>query len=158
MDNITIRKAKNEDIPAIGKLLYQIHKVHSDLRPDIFKSGVRKYTDEELAVILTDEKRPIFTAVRDGEVVGYSFCIFKELKNDGSMVDQKILYIDDLCVDENARGCGIGTLLYEYVVEYARECACNAVTLNVWADNTSALRFYEKIGLKVRCLTMEKIL
>ena len=55
-----IRKANKEDINALNELLYQVHKVHSDVRPDLFKSGEKKYNDEELLVILNDDTKPIF--------------------------------------------------------------------------------------------------
>ena len=49
-------------------------------------------------------------------------------------------------------------MLYEYVLDFAKKNGCYNVTLNVWADNVSAVRFYEKIGLRVQKIGMEKIL
>ena len=40
-----IRLAKEKDMEQINNLLYQVHKVHSDARPDLFKAGGKKYTD-----------------------------------------------------------------------------------------------------------------
>ena len=74
------------------------------------------------------------------------------------MTDVKTLYIDDLCVDENERGKHIGKTLYDFVVSYAKKNGYYNVTLNVWADNKKAVGFYEKIGLKVQKIGMEKIL
>ena len=93
-----------------------------------------------------------------GAVVGYAFCIHKQFVNDNNMTDIKTLYIDDLCVDERARGGHIGTRLYEYVLDFARQQGYYNVTLNVWADNVNARKFYEKIGLRVQKIGMEKIL
>ena len=45
---LKIRRAVVKDINRIEELLYQVHKVHSDERPDIFKEGMKKYTKEEL--------------------------------------------------------------------------------------------------------------
>ena len=106
---------------------------------------------------------PIFNAFcayedADGFVVGYAFCVFVRHLNDNILTDIKTLYIDDLCVDENCRGKGIGKSLYNYVVDYARRENCYNVTLNVWADNTSALGFYESIGLHKQKIGMELIL
>lgn len=78
--------------------------------------------------------------------------------NDNNLTDIKTLYIDDLCVDENVRGRHIGTALYEYVLSYAKQNGFYNVTLNVWADNPGAVKFYEKIGLRVQKIGMEKIL
>lgn len=44
------------------------------------------------------------------------------------------------------------------MIDYARAAGYYNVTLNVWADNKPALRFYEKIGLRVQKIGMEKIL
>lgn len=158
MGNVKIRRAVLNDIPIIDKLLYQVHKVHSDARPDIFKRGAKKYTDDELKGIICDDKRPIFVAEKDGCIAGYAFCISIEVKDDNSLSDIKTLYIDDLCVDESIRCGHIGTNLYNYVVDFAQKNGYYNVTLNVWADNKNALKFYEHIGLKVQKIGMEKIL
>ncbi len=158
MKEITIRRAEERDIPTIDKLLFQVHKVHSDARPDLFKQGAKKYTDNELIAILSNDNTPVFVAEKDGEVVGYAFCIKKQFLDDNNMTDVKTLYIDDLCVDENVRGAGIGKTIYEYVTNYAAENDYYNVTLNVWADNKNAVAFYEKIGLRIQKIGMEKIL
>ena len=158
MDNLTIRRAGAGDIPALDKLLYQVHKVHSDLRPDLFRQGTKKYTDAELQAILADDSTPVFVAQRDGSVLGYAFCVHKQFVNDNNLTDIKTLYIDDLCVDQDARGGHIGRALYEHVLDYARSSGCYNVTLNVWAGNEGAMKFYESVGLGVQKIGMEKIL
>lgn len=158
MNTPIIRPATEKDIPALGRLLYQVHKVHSDTRPDLFQPGARKYTDDQLRVILADPSTPVFVAETAGNVVGYAFCVYQHAPHSNSMTNVKTLYIDDLCVDSAARGQHVGTQLYEYLLRFAKETDCYNVTLNVWADNTAALRFYEKIGMKVQKLGMETIL
>lgn len=153
-----IRRAKEEDLPYLNKLLYQVHKVHHDVRPDLFKEGTKKYTDTELIALIHDDLKPIFVFETNNEILGYAFCVHIEHINDNNLTDIKTLYIDDLCVDENARGQHIGTKLYEYVLDYAKKQGYYEVTLNVWADNKKALKFYESIGLRVQKIGMEKIL
>lgn len=152
-----IRRATLTDIDGINKLLYEVHKVHSDKRPDLFKVGFKKYTNEELAKIIVDDNRPIFVYVDNDDILGYTFCVFIK-NNSNSLTDILTLYIDDLCVDENARGKKVGTTLYNYVLQFAKDAGCYNVTLNVWACNNSALKFYEKCGLSVQKIGMEKIL
>ena len=153
-----IRRAEAKDIPALADLLSQVLEVHHAGRPDIFKGGVRKYTDAELEVILKDEGTPVFVAEENGCVLGYAFCIFMRNENHNVLTDIKTLYIDDLCVDEKTRGAGVGRALYEHVIAFAKENGCYNVTLNVWACNTSAMRFYEKLGLVPQKTYMETIL
>ena len=156
---MTIRKATEKDIPRLIDLLYQVHRTHSNGRPDIFRAGNKKYTEAELRDILANDQTPIFAAVNENDVLyGYAFCIYEEIKNQISLTDRKSLYIDDLCVDEAMRGRHIGTDLYRYVLDRAKENGCYHVTLNVWCLNEPAMRFYEKCGLSPLKITMEQIL
>ena len=155
----TIRRAEEKDIPQILELLVQVCMVHHNGRPDLFKGPATKYTAEQLHGILADYKTPVFVSVNEQDLTeGYAFCILKQLPDDNVLTDIRTLYIDDLCVYEHLRGKHIGRELYEYVLGYARAIGCYNVTLNVWACNESARRFYEACGLVPQKIGMEKIL
>lgn len=158
MKEFTIRRAEEYDIPDIDKLLFEVNKVHSDVRPDLFKAGAKKYSCDELKKIIADDKTPVFVADKGGKVLGYVFCVHRQHINDSNMTDIKTLYIDDLCVDEAFRGKHIGKALYDYAIDYAKKNNYYNVTLNVWADNVNAVKFYKKVGLKIQKIGMEKIL
>lgn len=156
---MNIRRAEEKDIEAINNLLLQVLTVHHNGRPDLFKENCRKYSTQQLKTMLKDEGKPIFVLVDETDkVLGYAFCIVQQHLNDNVLTDIKTLYIDDLCVDSNARGQHIGKNLYEYVLEYAKQIGCYNVTLNVWASNENAIKFYEKCGLKPQKIGMEHIL
>ena len=154
-----IRRAEEADMPRIEELLRQVNLVHHKGRPDLFKYGARKYTDEELRVLIHDDSRPIFVALDGaGTVQGYAFCIFQQYVNHNIMTDIKTLYIDDICLDEACRGQHIGTALYRHVLDFARASGCYNVTLNVWSLNESAMKFYQAQGLKPQKVGMEVLL
>lgn len=150
--------ANEPHIPGMIDLLQQVGEVHHQIRPDLFRTGAQKYSEEDLKVLLTDASRPIFIAEDAGRVAGYAFCIFQETRDNPVLCDRKVLYIDDLCVDESRRGDGVAKALYEHVCAFAKESGCHAVTLNVWCGNDRAMRFYEKCGLKPQKIGMEAIL
>ena len=152
-----IRKATPNDIKRIIELLHQVNMVHHVIRPDLFKPHTTKYNEQELETMLNDDSKPIFVN-DDGEVQGYAFCQITEVKGDQLLEDVKTLYIDDICVDENARGKHIGKALYEYVHDYARSIGCHHITLNVWEGNDAAINFYRNMGMQVQKTTMETIL
>ena len=152
-----IRKASKNDINRIIELLHQVNMVHHVLRPDLFKPHTTKYNEQELERMLNDDSKPIFVN-DDGEVRGYAFCQISEVKGDKLLEDVKTLYIDDICVDEKARGKHVGKALYEYVRDYARSIGCHHITLNVWDGNDAALSFYRNMGMQVQKTTMETIL
>lgn len=155
---MTIRFAETRDIPGMIELLKQVGQVHHDIRPDLFRDGAQKYSPAALEALLLDPARPILIADMDGKVAGYCFCILQVTEGNPVLCDRKVLYIDDLCVDEGRRGTGIATALYARTLEFARELGCHSVTLNVWCGNDSAMRFYEKCGMKPQKIGMEATL
>lgn len=154
-----IRPAQEKDIPKIENLLEQILLVHNNVRPDIFKATGKKYNTQELTQMLNDPNKPIFVAIdKNDNVIGYIFCIFKQQINHNVLTDIKTLFIDDLCVDESSRGQNIGKKLYDFVLDFAKKEGCYNLTLDAWADNAGAVKFYEKLGMKIQKYIFEEIL
>ena len=149
-----IRRAEISDIPEILRLLVQVCNVHQDIRPDIFKRDGVKYTEADLTELLADEARPVWCAVEDGAFLGYCFCQWNVFRDSSVSTDRRELYIDDLCVDESARGQGVATALFRFVTDIAKAEGAKFITLNVWQGN-SAVHFYEKMGMTPRKTTME---
>ena len=153
-----VRRAQSRDIPAIMELLVQVNMVHHLGRPDLFRGPTTKYTEAELEALLGDKDKPVFICTDEsGSVLGHAFC---SLETHGGRLsaDYRSLYIDDICVDEKARGKRVGKALYDHVQAFARENGCYNVTLNVWACNPGAQKFYEAMGMVPQKVTMETIL
>ena len=153
-----IRFAKPQDVPGILALLRQVGGVHHNGRPDIFRAGAQKYGASQVLAMLDKSASPIFVATENNQVLGYGLCQIKTYENDPVIADHTELYIDDLCVDENIRGKGIGKAIYQEICRYAKMRHCSAVTLNVWCCNESAMKFYERLGLKPQKIGMEMLL
>lgn len=152
-----IRRATQEDIPAILRLLEQVLAVHHQGRPDLFREKGTKYSGPELLEMLGQADAPIFVLEESGSVAGYIMC--KMLKADGAAQEPvTTLYVDDLCVDESARGKGIGRQLMEYARDYAREQGCHNLTLHVWEGNPGAQAFYASMGMKTQYTCLEWVL
>ena len=97
---MTIRRAEARDVPRILSLLSQVLEIHAAIRPDVFTSGTTKYSHAELEAILANDNTPVYVAVDEAdEVVGYAFCVVKDMPSKVYVVPARLLYIDDLCVD-----------------------------------------------------------
>ncbi len=157
MSNI-VRRAEEKDVAAIIELLKQVNKVHYDGRPDLFKLAT-KYTADELKAIIADDQTPVFVCTDEsGKVLGHGFCVFQRPGNTNLLQEILTLYIDDICVDESARGQHVGSAIYDHIISFAKQSGCYNVTLNVWSCNPGAMKFYEKLGLVPYKVGMEKIL
>lgn len=153
-----VRRAVEGDIPAIMNLLVQVDMVHHLGRPDLFKGPTTKYTESDLARILKSDDLPVFVCVDEhGRVLGHGFCVMEHYGGQ-LMTERDTLYIDDICVDEAARGQHVGEAIYRHIVDYARSKGCYNITLNVWTLNPGAMKFYEKMGLTPYRVSMEQIL
>ncbi|MBY5033734.1 GNAT family N-acetyltransferase [Streptococcus gallolyticus] len=152
-----IRRASQTDIPVLIHFLQQILLVHHQVRPDIFKAKGQKFSFEELEKLVLDDQRPIFVYEKEGQILGHLFCQIKEA--DSNVLELiKTLFIDDLCVDESARGQAIGQKLMDFAKEYAKELSCHNLTLDVWNDNAGAARFYERLGMSAQKTRLEMML
>ena len=150
-----IRFAIAQDVPGIITLLRQEGKVHHAERPDLFRSNAQKYSPSQILELLNCSDRPIFVAVEEDKVLGYGFCAMEYVRNHAVLNDRVTLFIEDICVLESYRRQGIGTLIYDQILRYAKGRGCNHVTLNVWSCNAGALKFFESLGMKPQMIAME---
>ena len=157
---LTVRRAEARDIPRLMELLLQVNMVHHVGRPDLFKGPTTKYDETELTALIDDGRKPVFVCEDEsGLVLGHGFCQLLGFP-EGHRLMQPVqtLYVDDICVDEAARGRGVGRAIYDFILNYARAQGCHNVQLTVWSCNPGAIRFYEALGMDVQKLGMETIL
>ncbi|MBO4241906.1 MAG: GNAT family N-acetyltransferase [Clostridiales bacterium] len=154
-----IRRAEEKDIKDILSLLSQVLEVHHKIRPDLFKGNSTKYTERELSALISLDDRPIFVYEdEEGKVRGYGFCVIQTHPADNILTDIRTIYIDDICVDEKARGRGVGKAIFNYIKEYAKDTGCHNITLNVWEGNDGAKAFYDSLGFTPYKYGMEVLL
>ncbi len=76
-----------------------------------------------------------------GQIVGLAFYFMAYSTWKG-----KMLYLEDLVVQEAYRGKGIGRRLFETVLEEGRRCRCRLVKWQVLGWNEPAIAFYRTFG------------
>lgn len=152
----TIRKAEEKDFEGVITLLRYIATLHHNAFPDVFKEDFTKYSVSQLADLQKDD-RVIFLVAADGNdcVIGHAISYIKEEKETHATYYSKYLYLDDLCVDSNHSGKGIGKELIRATKEYAKENNCSRIELHAWNFEGSALDFYDKVGFKPKYTTLD---
>lgn len=150
-----IRFAEAKDVTGILALLQQVGEVHHRGRPDIFRDKAQKYGASQVLAMLNNAKTPIFVAVADEKVVGYGFCQVRNYDHDPVFTDRLEIYIDDICIDQDHRGQGIGTEICKEIQRYARMRQATLLTLNVWCCNEEAMAFYQALGFTPQKIGME---
>lgn len=157
--NINIRFAKAEDYDSLIEVLRQVHEVHLNERPDVFKTTDTPMKREELDDMLSSSKKLLFVAEDfEGKIIAYSSCLIKNYEKNSLFKPFRSLRIDNFGVREEYRGKGVGTALFEHIKGYARENGFYRIDLSVWAFNTEAVEFYKACSMKEQSITMEYIL
>jgi ribosomal protein S18 acetylase RimI-like enzyme len=152
-----IRVAHSEDYDGVSKLVAQIQQLHVEARPDIYAPCDNPMGIDYFRKILREERTFVIVAesLENGTIDAYTVIRIDEAAFRPIYTQRKFMYIDDFCVEESQRGKGIGTKLFHFLIEYAKEIQANYIELGVAEFNISALQFYESIGMKTRSRKME---
>ena len=141
------------DRPDVNRLARQVHEMHTQWRPDLFRMEDELFPRELFDQTVKD--RELYVAKLGGSVVG--FCRLKMRMSDGiGRVPRKVMVIDQLCVDEAFRGHGIGTQMMEEIRVLARAFGCTDLQLGVYPQNDAAVSFYQKCGFMIRSIDMQR--
>ena len=152
-----IRAMNPSDHTAFCLLLTQVHGMHAQARPDIFREQPNLPDESSFAQMLSDENSVFLAAEENGEMVG--MCLM-EIRCPKSPIlhPQPYGWIGDLCVREDCRSRGIGHALHEAAMARAKELNLCRVELMVWAFNERARHFYESLGMRERSRILEQTL
>ena len=138
--NLSIRPIERDDAESIERL-YAQSAVHLRLLGDDtdFRFNAEAYRRDGFG------ERPAFSgilALLDGKPAGH-LLYTTGYDTDGA---SRFLFVIDLAVDEHVRGRGIGRALMERAAAICRDSGGNLLFWAVYAQNTTALEFYRRLG------------
>lgn len=129
---IELAKSVNDDLfAAVNRLLPQLS---SAAPPSI----------EELQAIVDDPDTGLFVAKLDGVVVGMLTLVLFRIPTGVKA------WIEDVVVDDNARGRGVGEALNLAALDEARARGVKGVSLTSRPSREAANRLYQRIGFTRR--------
>jgi len=138
MDNVTIRTAQREDVPAIAALLADDSL--GATREDAADPTAYFRAFEEMAA---QGGNLALVADRGAEVIGcLQLTIIPGLSRRGAKRGQ----IEGVRVSAACRGLGIGERLIRHAIGVARDAGCGLVQLTSDRARPDAHRFYERLG------------
>ena len=132
--NINIRVATAQDCPALLELIHEL--------------ALYEKAPQEVTVTLEEfieagfGEKPVwksFVAEVSGKVIGFALYYIRYSTWKGSR-----LYLEDFIVTEAFRGQGVGKLLFETVIQEAKDKGFNGMSWQVLDWNEPAINFYNK--------------
>ena len=111
--------------------------------PQLSKSSPAP-TTEEVAEIIDSPASDLLVARVDGKIVGtLTLVIFR-------IPTGMRAWIEDVVVDEAARGHGVGEALNRFALDLAKQRGCKTVDLTSRPSREAANRMYQRIGFQAR--------
>lgn len=152
MADITIREAHSGDAKALAKLVITVQQLHIDNQPERFKP--LKADNPALIEVyerhLADENKYIYVAEDADLAVGFVLCVDYVIPENPFVYSKRDFHIDQISVDNDYQGQGIGKLLMQQAMLKAKECEADLITLGVASFNQQAITFYEKLGFSIQ--------
>jgi GNAT superfamily N-acetyltransferase len=134
---VRIRPATEADLPALVRLLGILFSIEADFRPDPERQLVG------LGLLLADPRRcAVLVAERGGEVIGMVTAQLVVSTAEGG----PSALVEDLVVEETARGGGVGAALAREIERWATERGATRLQLLADRANAPALAFYARMG------------
>lgn len=152
MADITIREAHSGDAKALAKLVITVQQLHIDNQPERFKP--LKADNPALIEVyerhLADDNKHIYVAEDADLAVGFVLCVDYVIPENPFVYSKRDFHIDQISVDIDYQGQGIGKLLMQQAMLKAKECEADLITLGVASFNQQAITFYEKLGFSIQ--------
>ncbi|MBL1408915.1 GNAT family N-acetyltransferase [Sphingobacterium faecale] len=130
---IVIRSARQEDCPAMMALIQEL--AIFEKAPDAVTVSMEEFEESGFGL------SPVwwaFVAVDGLEVIGMSLFYIRYSTWKG-----RRLYLEDLIINEPYRGRGVGKMLLDRTIAYAKEQGYSGMMWQVLDWNTPAIKFYE---------------
>jgi ribosomal protein S18 acetylase RimI-like enzyme len=150
------RPAEANDLDAVAALARQaIAELREQRGGEIW--SVREAREEPvedlLATALRDDQQEVFVGTIDDVIVGYAVVRVEPLR-DG----RRLAMIDDVYVEPDARGVGVGEALMERIIDWASSRGCSGLDAMVLPGNRDAKNFFERFGLTARAILVHRSL
>lgn len=152
MEKVIIRKAVLEDLNSIQKLNNSLFDLEFNNFDDTLKVGwpFEKDGKEYFENMINNEI--VFVATIDKEIVGYlAGSICEEI----SYITETFAELDNMCIYDEYRRFGIGTLLMNKFKKYCKERSVQNIKVTASAKNSRAIQFYMKNGFEDYNITLK---
>ncbi len=157
MPDLTIRRAVEADLPALGRLGAELMRVHVTFDPLRFmdpgvdpESGYAWF----LGTQIHDDKVAIFVAEVDGVPVGYVYAglepqSWKELRDAAG-------FVHDIVVNGGARRSGVASALMDAALSWLKSRGAPRAILWTAEPNHAAQKMFGRIGFRRTMVEMTR--
>ncbi|MCK0156721.1 GNAT family N-acetyltransferase [Cellulophaga sp. F20128] len=149
MEEIKIRLATLEDILILKSFEQGIIQAERPFDETLKPDPISYYSIEDL---LKDDKTAVAVAVLEDKLIGSAYATITPGKP--HLKHNMYAYLGFMYVDPKQRGIGINKSIIDFLFEWIKKQGITEVRLDVYNENTVAIKAYEKAGFKKHVVTM----
>lgn len=145
---MSIKIIKTKDAALLAKLNEDVQRIHNNIEPDIFKPYSKKDSTMYFDELLKNKNISAYLAKYNEDIVGYILFSIKYNEENFIKKSYSVLYIDQICIEKNYKGNGIGKELVEFAKDYAKKMNIIRVEMNYWSKNSDSGEFFKRQGFE----------
>ena len=157
LQTITVRAATAADLPAIGKLGASLVRLHHEFDAKRFIPATPQTEHGYASYLGTQLDKPdviVLVAEHDGVVVGYTYSGIEGF--DYMSLRGPAGVINDIVVDPDKRGHGVGKLLLDATLSALTERGAPRVVLSTAEQNVAAQNLFARAGFRRTMIEMTR--
>lgn len=149
IEDLIIRPAKLEDLPILYRFEQGIISAERPFDPTLKPDPINYYDLKEL---IETDRAEVIVACTEKTIIGSGYAKIKAA-SDYLQFDH-YAYLGFMFVLPEYRGNGVIQAIMDALSQWARGAGMNEIRLEVYDENDSALRAYQKFGLKRHMVEM----
>ncbi len=150
MPNIKIRAAVDADLPILKSFEQGIISTERPLNSSL---KAEQFCYYDLAALIKGQHSTVVVAEDNGEIVGSGYARIKPSK--AHLRHDLHAYLGFMYVAESHRGQGINQMVIKTLINWGKQQGMSDFYLEAYADNTPAIKAYEKLGFKASLVEMK---
>lgn len=147
-NEFSIRDANTKDLDIIASFFLDLHKVHIERYPHIFRDmslfEARKFLEDKLV----DRSCFVRVVSLTSDVVGYSLSRLKSVKESALVWRRETLFLDHIFISNKVRRTGAARLLIEDLSKIAEEYKAKYLETDAWDLNQQAFYLFDNTGFR----------
>jgi GNAT superfamily N-acetyltransferase len=149
MQKITIRKARTTDLETLLAFEQGIIAAERPFDPTLKEEKIHYYDIEKM---ISASHIEVLVAEIDSKVIGSGYARIAAAKP--YLNHETYAYLGFMFTDVNYRGLGVNSKIIEALKDWCRSQNVFELRLDVYNENASAIKAYEKVGFRKHLINM----
>lgn len=143
-----IEIVSTKDASLLARLNHDVQEIHHDIEPEIFKPFNLEDIETFFQKVLVNSSVEAYIATVDDTPAGYILIVENTTVENPFKYSCTTLHIDQICVESNYKGKGIGKALVDHAKQYAIEKQIKRIEMDYWTQNHNSGEFFRSQGFE----------